>query len=136
MDQMIEMFNATKEVSDELILRCSNLCIEKNNVAEGILRLKELANKCETKTDYIDFFVNILGLKAVESERGIVLHLGKKMCTCPMVAELKIDRSRLCDCTKEREKKMWSLFFGRPIGIEILESFWRNGSDCVLEVIL
>lgn len=135
MHQMIETFHSAKEISDELILRCSDRCIEKNSATEGILKLKELAKDCETKADYINFFANTLRLNAIESERGIVLHLGKKMCTCPMASELQIDRSRLCDCTKEHEKKMWSLFFGVPIDIEILESFWRGGSDCVLEIV-
>lgn len=108
MDQMIEKLNSAEIITDELISQCKERCIEKNNDTEGILKLKELAKDCETKADYINFFTNTLMLNAIESERGIVLHLGKKM---------------------------WSLFFGVPIDIEILESFWRGGSDCVLEII-
>lgn len=136
MEKIIEKFNGAKEVTDELIKNSSCRCIEKNNALEGILKLKDMANNCKTKLDYINFFKNILKLDAQESEKGIIIHLNKTKCTCPIASKLNIDKSRLCDCTKEHEKYLWSQFFGKEIDVKILESFWRGGNDCVMEIIL
>lgn len=136
MKHIIEELNSAKKVSDELIFRCSSRCISANNAEKGIRKLKELARDCQNKDDYIDFFRNVLKLNAQESANGIVLYLGKKQCSCPIASELNIDKSKLCDCTKEHEKVLWSIFFGKQIDVVILESFWRGGQDCIIELVL
>ena len=134
MEQIIKELNSANEIDNELIMRCSNRCIEKNDATTGILKLKELAKDCKSKADYVDFFHNVLKLNVEESERGMILHLGKTQCSCPIASELTVEKSRLCDCTRAHEKYLWSQFFGKEIDVEIIESFWRGGSDCVLEI--
>ncbi len=136
MQKIIEQFNKAEKITDEMIESASNRCIEKNFEADSIIHLKELAGNCETKADYLNFFKNVLKLNVEESEGGIILHLNKTECTCPMASELTIDKRRLCDCTKTREKYVWSQVLGRDIDVQIVESFWRGGTDCVIEIIL
>lgn len=52
-----------------------------------------------------------------------------------IIKELNIDKSRMCDCTKAHEKCLWSLFFGKEIDVEIAESIYRGGNDCVIKII-
>ena len=136
MEKIIKKLNESNDITDELIQDCSNHCIKINNALDGILKLRELAKDCNTKSDYIKFFENVLKLNVEKSEKGIIMHLNKKECTCPMASKLNIDKSRLCDCTKEHEKYLWSQFFGKQIDVKIIESFWRGGNDCVIEIIL
>lgn len=134
MKNIINELNNAENISDELIFKCCDRCIETNDAESGILKLKELVSDCKTLADYVDFFRNVLKLNAEESDNGIILRLGKKKCTCPISDNLNIDKSRLCDCTETHEKKLWSLFFGKDIDVEILESFHRGGNDCVIKI--
>lgn len=136
MKEIIEKFNKSEEITDEMITSASNRCIEKNFEPDSIIHLKELAANCETKTDYLNFFKNELKLDVEESERGIILHLHKTECTCPMAPELTIDKRNLCNCTKAREKYVWGQVLDREIDVQIVESFWRGGTDCVIEILL
>lgn len=136
MEEIIGKLNEASIVTEELINECSNTCIKTNNALDGIIKLKELAKECSTKSDYIKFFKNILNLDVEETEKGIILHLNKTECTCPIASKLNIDKSKLCNCTKEHEKYLWSKFFGKEIDVKIIESFWRGGNDCVIEIIL
>lgn len=70
-----------------------------------------------------------------EAEDGIVMHLGKTECSCPMTMDLSQNTDMLCECTKDHEKAVWSAFFGRPVEVEIVESFLRRGDDCVIKII-
>ena len=136
MEEIIKKLNEATNITDELIKDSLNNCIKISNALDGILKLKELSKDCKTKFDYINFFKNTLKLNVEETEKGIIMHLNKTECTCSMASKLNIDKSRLCDCTKEHEKYLWSKFFGKEIDIKIIESFWRGGNDCVIEIIL
>ena len=63
MNGIIQELNNASTISDALIERCADRCIETTNAKEGILKLKELAADCKTKADYIAFFKNTLKLK-------------------------------------------------------------------------
>ena len=135
MEEIIRKFNESNIITDEFIEESTQDCIKRNNALDGILKLKELAKHCKTKLDYINFFKNNLKLDVKESENGMIMQLHKTECTCPMASKLNIDKSRLCDCTRLHEKYLWSKFFGKDIDVKIMESFWRGGNDCVIEII-
>lgn len=136
MQNIIDTFNKAETITDEMIASATNRCIEKNFDSDGIAQLKTLAEQCKTKSDCFRFFKDTLKLDVEESKKGVVLHLHKTECTCPMASKLTVDKKRLCDCTKSRERYVWSQVFGREVDVEVLESFWRGGKDCVLEIIL
>ena len=134
MENMVKEFNCAKEITDEMIVRNAHRCMDLNVGMEAISNLREKAKHCKSIKEYTAFF-DSLGITAEESENSIIIHLNKTQCTCPMVSLLTIDKQRLCDCTKEREKYMWSEVFDREIDIQIVESFLRGGNDCVLKLI-
>ena len=114
---------------------CGKGCAIRQNAEKAMLQLKESASNCKTLADYVAFLNDNLSMKATEVENGIVLHLGKEKCSCPIATEISINKEMLCECTAGHEKAMWSVFFGKPVGVEIVESFLRGGKDCVLKII-
>ena len=73
-------------------------------------------------------------MQVEEVSDGLVMWLGKKSCTCPMASEIHANKEMLCNCTCGHEKAVWSAFFGRPVDVEIVESFLRGGTDCVIKI--
>ena len=104
-----------------LIEGCGMECAKFNGHLDGVNKLCQMADNCHTRTDYTAFFNDILHIKAEEVEDGIVLHLDKPHCACPMAPEVR--NSALCNCTKGHEKAVWSKFFGTSIDVEIVESW-------------
>ena len=117
--------------TDEYIAQ-GRACADKNNAIDGIRQLRTAAANCQTKSDYVAFFRDKLNLQAVEADDGIILHLGKQQCTCPLFP--KIQTPMLCRCTQAHEEYVWSEFFGEPVQVEIVESFQRGGKDCVIMI--
>lgn len=72
----------------------------------------------------------------IEAEDGIVIHLGKEKCSCPIAAAISKNADMLCECTRGHEKTIWSTFFDKPVEVEIVESFLRGGKDCVIKIII
>lgn len=136
MDEIIKEINETGEITDELAEKSASDCIDRNDSYIDILRIKKMAKYCNKKSDFVEFFKSYLNLNAEESEKGIIIHLNKKECDCPMAPQLNVDKSKLCNCTKEHERQLWCEFFGTDVRVEILESLNRGGSDCVIEIIL
>ena len=136
MDEIINKINEAGEVTDELAIKSATDCIDRNDQYFDILKIKKMASYSSKKSDYVDFFRDLLNLNVEESEKGIIIHLNKTECDCPMAPQLNVDKSKLCNCTKEHEKQLWSEFFGNDVDVEILESFNRGGNDCVIEIIL
>lgn len=118
----------------QMIECCGKGCATRKNAEEGILKLKGAATNCKTRADYVAFLSEIMPVKIEEVEDGIIMHLGKEKCSCPMACELTQNTDMLCECTKGHEKFVWSQFFGKPVDIEIVESFLRGGSDCVIKI--
>lgn len=123
--------NPTSVVTN-LIESCGMKCAKLNGHLEGATKLREMADNCHSRTDYVAFFSNVLHIRATEAEDGIILYLGKPHCTCPMASH--VSGSSLCNCTKGHEKAVWSKFFGKSIDVEIMESWQRGGSDCVIKL--
>ncbi len=109
-------------------------CAVKQNAAEGMKKLREAAKNCRTKSDYAAFMRSIMPIDIEETADGIVLHLHKKNCTCTNPGFIEKCGSDLCECTKSHEEYAWSLFFGKSVKVEILESFLRGGKDCVIKI--
>lgn len=125
--------NPTRE-NISLIERCGVGCARRQNALEGIEALKEQAADCMTKADYAAFLQRTLPVQVEEVSDGLVMWLGKKGCTCPMASEIHANKEMLCNCTCGHEKAVWSAFFGRPVDVEIVESFLRGGTDCVIKI--
>lgn len=115
---------------------CGKGCAARKKAEDGILQLKAAASTCATLTDYAAFLNENMPVKITEAEDGIVMHLGKEKCSCPMASEISKNADMLCECTRGHEIYVWSTFFGRPVEVEIVESFMRGGNDCIIKIIV
>ena len=109
-------------------------CADSQNAIDGMLKLKEAAEDCKTISDYAVFMRDTLKLDAEEATDGIILHLHKEKCSCCHPEYIAEHGERLCECTKAHEEYTWSVFFGKPVQVEIVESFLRGGRDCVIKM--
>ena len=116
-----------------LLRNCGRACaIRKGHVA-GMSKLKALAADCQTRRDYANFLQNHLpGCMVDEAADGIVIHLNKTRCGCPMCP--RVTNPALCDCTAGSNQATWGEFFGHPVDVEVVESHLRGGKDCVLKI--
>ena len=120
-----------KHFSDRMLRRW--LC-KRQNAFEGMEVLRKQASGCKTRSDYAAFLRQVMPVQIEEVDDGIVMRLGKKSCTCPMASEIHANKEMLCHCTCGHEKAAWSVFFGKPVDVEIVESFQRGGKDCVIKI--
>lgn len=119
-----------------LIESCGKKCAIRRQAAEQMARLRQAASHCKTRTELVEFLRERIPVTILESEDGIIMYLGKKACTCPMASEIPRVSGILCNCTCGHEKFAWSVFFGKPVEVEIVESFLRGGNDCVIKIIV
>lgn len=98
-------------------------CADNQNAIEGMKALAKAAENCKTKDDYVSFMKNALHIDAEEVVDGIILRLHKTGCTCSNPECIQKCGADLCQCTKAHEEYTWSVFFGKPIKAEIMESF-------------
>lgn len=135
-----DLLGAAKETLTKsnisMIESCGVGCAKRQNAFESMEFLRKQAVGCHTKSAYAAFMKKNLPLKIEEVDDGIILHLGKSRCTCPMADDIHENKEMLCCCTCGHEKATWSVFFGKPIDVEILESFQRGGKDCVIKIII
>ncbi len=122
------------QASISLIECCGAGCAKRQNAFEGMEVLRKQASGCKTRSDYAAFLRQVMPVQIEEVDDGIVMWLGKKSCTCPMASEIHANREMLCHCTSGHEKAAWSVFFGKPVDVEIVESFLRGGKDCVIKI--
>lgn len=134
-----DMLGSIKELKDPMAVHmiecCGKGCAARKNAEKGIIQLKTAAIKCKTRADYTEFLNEVMSVTVTEAEDGIILHLGKDKCSCPMASEISKNADMLCECTRGHEKAIWSDFFGKPVEVEIIESFLRGGNDCVLKIV-
>ena len=119
-----------------LIESCGKGCASRRNAIEGMAKLRKAASHCKTRTEIVDFLNEQLPILFTEAKDGIIMHLGKDKCTCMMAADISQNADMLCNCTRGHEKATWSVFFDRPVDVEIVESILRGGNDCVLKIIV
>lgn len=120
--------------SISLIEHCGVGCAARQNAFEGVRTLKKQASGCKTISDYAAFLRQALPVQIEEAPDGLIMHLGKKSCTCPMESKIHANKEMLCHCTCGHEKAVWSEFFGKSVDVEIVESFLRGGTDCVIKI--
>lgn len=135
-----DMLGAVKKSQDPSAIRliecCGRGCARRRNAEESILQLKTAAAKCKTRSDYAAFLDSIMPVTVTEAKDGIIIHLEKKGCSCPMAKDISHNAEILCECTRGHEKAVWSAFFDRPVEVEVMESFLRGGNDCVIKIII
>lgn len=135
-----DMLGAAKEVQNptaiHMIECCGKGCAARKNMEEQFRQMKAAASNCKTRTDYVSFLNGIMPMTIAETDDGIVIPLGKEKCSCPMADGISKNADMLCECTRGHEKAMWSIFFGKPVEIEIVESFQRGGKDCIIKIII
>lgn len=133
-----DMLEAVKESKDPvavcMVECCGKACAARKNAETGILQLKASASDCKTRADYAAFLSKALSIIVTEAEDGIIIHLNKTGCSCPISADISQNADMLCECTRGHEKAVWSAFFGKPVEVEIVESFLRGGDDCVTKI--
>lgn len=123
--------NASPEVI-KVIEGCGKGCAIQNGHIEGVAPLKEAAAACKTRADYYAFMKSTFPFDVEEADDGIIIRFHKENCTCPMAPE--VASPMLCNCTLGHEKAMWSELFGKPVDVDIVESFLRGGRDCVFKL--
>lgn len=129
--------NVEKNKTPEIIKTiegCGYGCAEQNGHITGVAPLKEAAAACRTREDIMAFMRSTFPFDVEDGCDGIIIRFHKENCTCPMAPEVK--NPMLCYCTLGHEKAMWGELFGREIDAEIIESFQRGGSDCVIKLYL
>lgn len=135
-----DMLGAAKEVQNptaiHMIECCGKGCAARKNADTAMAQLKSAASNCKTLADYVSFLSGVMpaSVTVTETEDGIIFRLGKSSCTCPLATEISQNADMLCECTRGHEKTVWSAFFGKPIEVEIVESFLRGGKDCVTKI--
>lgn len=133
-----DILGAAKESQNPTAIRmiecCGKGCADRKNAENGMLRLKAAASKCKTRADYAAFLNEAMPVTITEAQDGIIMHLGKSKCSCPMASEISQNSDMLCECTRGHEKAVWSVFFGKPVEAEIMESYLRGGNDCVIKI--
>ena len=117
----------------DVLRNCGRACaIRKGHVA-AMKALNAAATSCESRADYVKFLQDHLpGCAVEEAPDGIIVRLNKTQCGCPMYP--RVADPALCDCTAGSNQATWSEFFGRPVVVDIAESFLRGGKDCVLKI--
>ena len=123
--------NPTPETIN-LIEQCGKGCSRRKGHAENMLKLKDAASWCRTRSDYVQFLKEHVSEKITEEEDGIRIPLGKEKCSCPM-AEF-VDNPMLCCCTQGSNRETWGIFFGKDVRVEMTETFMRGGNDCVIKI--
>lgn len=114
---------------------CGHKCSKRNLFGEGSKQLRALAAHCKTRAEYVKFLTeHIPSVTWKEVPDGIVFYLHKEHCGCPMWPH--VTNPMLCHCSCGSNKETWSAFFGKPVEIEIVESFLRGGKDCVFKIII
>ena len=120
----------------KLVESCGAKCAARQNVSAYFEQLRSEASGCKTRADYVAFLKEHMPIDISEAEDGIVMRLGKSKCTCPMAEQIAKDAGARCNCTRGHEKATWSIFFGKPVDVQIVESFLRGGNDCVIKIIV
>ena len=115
-----------------LIESCGAACAVRKGHVPNMAKLRDAASWCGTRSDYVRFLKDAISDAVREEEDGIVIPLGKQGCTCPLAGEVR--SPMLCCCTQGSNKATWSEFFGRDVRVEMVETFMRGGSDCVIKV--
>ncbi|MBC5997512.1 hypothetical protein EAI30_09530 [Romboutsia ilealis] len=135
-----DMLGAIKESQNpqvsSMIEFCGKACASRKNAEEGMRQLKVSATNCNTRADYVALLNENIPVTIREVEDGIIMHLGKEKCSCPIASEISKNEDMLCECTRGHEKAVWSNFFGKPVDVEIVESFLRGGNDCVIKILV
>lgn len=133
-----DLLGAVKESGNpqaiEMVACCGKGCAMRKNAPAGMEQLRQAAAHCKTRADYAAFLNDLMPVRIEEVADGIVMHLGKTECSCPMAKELTKNAEVLCECTRGHEIATWSAFFGKPVEVEILESILRGGNDCVIKI--
>ena len=139
-ERVEDMLGAIKESPDPNMLHllecCGGKCSKRKYFVDTMQKLKPLAANCKTRSEYVAFLQEHIAVgKVEETADGMVLHLGKTSCSCPMIPEIQENTDMLCECTKGSNIATWSAFFGKPVKAEIQESILRGGNDCVIKII-
>ena len=118
-----------------LLEGCGRGCAERGGHIEGMAPLAGEAQECKTHDERLAFMrAHFPFFDAEDAGDGIVIRFHKESCTCPMTPE--VASPMLCHCTLGHEKAMWGELFGIDVDAEIVESFQRGGSDCVIKLLI
>ena len=118
-----------------LIEQCGRGCALRRGDLAGMEALRKAAieSGCRTDEEFALYLKNNLPFEVDLIDGGLVMHLQKDGCTCDMAPD--VASAVLCNCTVGHEKATWSVYFGKPLKAEIVESWLRGGSDCVVKLI-
>ena len=114
-----------------ILRKCGEACAERSGHIASVSKLKQGASGCRDDGERAEFLRGI-GLDAEAVDGAVVLRFHKTGCTCPMHPGVR--SPMLCECTAGHEAALWSEAFGIRVEAEVLESFLRGGSDCVVRL--
>jgi len=62
-------------------------------------------------------------------------HMVKGGCVCPLVKALRIEPTRNhCLCTLNHLKHLYETGLGRPVEVELVETYLRGGNSCTIRM--
>lgn len=126
--------NESNPEAIKLLENCGKCCAIRHNAIESTMKLRESTSNCHTRAEFASFLNERLPVTFTEVSDGIVMHLGKDKCSCPMSPEITKNSDALCYCTLGHNKAVWSTFFGKPVQIDTVETILRGGNDCVFKI--
>ncbi len=133
-DLLIAANNNSNPDTIKMLEKCGEQCAVRKNAIAFFSNLSKETTNFQTRAEYVNFLREKMQLNITEESDGIVMRLGKTHCTCPMMQNMSGNLSALCNCTCGHEKACWSVFFGKPVEVEIVESYLRGGNDCVIKI--
>lgn len=113
---------------------CGKYCAARHNILDETLLLRNASSHCRSRSDYVEFLNQTMSIAVTESADGIIIQFRKDKCTCELADELSKNADMLCECSRGHEKAVWSIFFGKSVEVEIVESILRGGHDCILKI--
>jgi hypothetical protein len=110
----------------------------------GLMALKGVKMPLQSDED-IDYFlqVNEMGERIASGGKSKITRDGNSAtlvvksgrCVCPLVKYLDIEPTgNHCFCTMHHLKHVYEVAFGRPVEVELLETYLRGGNSCTIKM--
>jgi len=126
--------NAENDFVEMVLEKCGSNCAKTCGVEGIAAKAKSEVQDINNLDEVVRAVQKYFGGKFTAIKNGFITEFGKGKCVCPMVSQQYINSKSLCSCTKGFNEKVWSVFFERPVSVEIISSVLRGGDECRLKI--
>ena len=114
----------------ELLKKCGGNCA-KRNLLPSVSGLREELDGQSDLTEIAEIISRYTGAECIPANNGFILTYNRgKGCDCALVNGGYVTSPIFCNCTLGFHETVWSTMFGRPVTVELLETFLRGGNCC------